>query len=83
MMNEDVFFSRGEVEEFVKGPIWKEIAETIRLRSLLLSGENDRIDPMKEPGQILRNQGALGEHELFLRLPFDMILVKQQGGEDE
>jgi len=58
-----------EVEAFVQTRMWKQICEDALTRALLLSEDNDILDPIGEPSKISRNQGEIKALKWVVDLP--------------
>lgn len=72
---EELGFSRSEIETLIKNRVWKKIVEDALSRALILSEDNDVIDPFAEPTKIAKNQGAIANLKWIVDLP--MIYIAQ------
>lgn len=64
-----------EVESFVNNRVWKVIVEDAMTRGLLLSEDNDMLDPLVKASQISINQGEIRALKWVVSLP--TILVEE------
>lgn len=70
---EDVKLEVHEIEAFMRSRVWKVIVSMLASRSITRTEENNSLDPMSQPTQIARNQGAISEYDWIVDLP-DMLL---------
>jgi hypothetical protein len=65
----DLEFQKDAVDAFVAGSVWKRIVEDALTRGLLLSEDNDLLDPFAEPSTIAKNQGEIKALKWLVDLP--------------
>jgi hypothetical protein len=68
-MGEELEFSRTDIESLVANKAWKKIVEDAMGRGLILSEDNDLLDPMSQAATIARNQGEIRAIKWFVDLP--------------
>jgi hypothetical protein len=68
-MGEELEFSRTDIEALVANKAWKKIVEDTMGRGLILSEDNDLLDPMSQAATIARNQGEIRAVKWFVDLP--------------
>lgn len=68
-MDEDLGFSNVDVDVLVGNKVWKRIVEDVLSRGLMLSEDNDLLDPMAQATVIARNQGEIRAIKWFIDLP--------------
>jgi len=77
----DLEFSRSEVEALVANKAWKKIVEDSIGRGLILSEDNDLLDPITQAATIARNQGEIRAVKWFVDLPriyVDELIEKKE-----
>jgi hypothetical protein len=62
-------FDLSEINDFVERRLWKQVAEDCLARALMLSEDNDMLDPIKDPTKIARNQGEIAALKWAVDLP--------------
>jgi hypothetical protein len=65
----DLVISKGDVEAFVANKVWKVVASDALERGLMLSEDNDLLDPMTQAATIARNQGEIKALKWVVDLP--------------
>jgi len=74
-MSAKLELARHEIEDFVKGRVWRAIVAIIVERTATLTEENNKIDPFKDPTAICRNQGMVAGMGEIVDLP--AVLLEQ------
>jgi hypothetical protein len=68
-MSDELGFGKDAVQAFVTLPVWKRIVEDALTRGLLLSEDNDILDPLENTVIIARNQGQISVLKWIVGLP--------------
>lgn len=64
-----------EIESFVNNRVWKVIVEDALSRALLLSEDNDMLNPLESPYEISVSQGEIKALKWIVSLP--SVLAEQ------
>ena len=60
---------QSDVDNFIRMEVWKQIVEDVLGRALLLSEDNDVLDPVQNVVVIARNQGEIKALKWIADLP--------------
>jgi hypothetical protein len=81
-MGEELEFSRTDIEALVANKAWKKIVEDTMGRGLILSEDNDLLDPMSQAATIARNQGFVDLPRIYADELIDKKEEEQKDGSE-